>query len=104
MTTEFLDLEILIILNLSGWKAMPHFLSHAASLSKFSWSTMQSCWFLIHLYRIQSSAKSHILDWPQSSKWLINIRNSRGPKTVPCGIGLMMVKLLEAAPLTNTCC
>ena len=38
---------------------------------------------LIHLYRIQSSAKSRILDWTQSGRSFMKIRNSSGPKNCP---------------------
>ena len=83
MVNEFLDLGILIVLNLSGWKAMPHFSSHAASLLRSSCGMVQSCRFLILLYWMQSSTKRRVLDWTQSGRSLMNNRNNNGSRTVP---------------------
>ena len=48
----FLDLEILIALHLSGWKAIPQFFSHAANLLRSSCCLALSCLFRILLKRI----------------------------------------------------
>ena len=74
----FLDLEILMVLHLSGWKAIPHFFSHTASWFKSSCSRSQSCWLLILLYRIQSSANNRVFDWTQSGRSLVKSKNSNG--------------------------
>ena len=103
MEMGFLDLDILMALHLSGWKAIPHFFSQAASLFRSSCSMSQSCWDLICLYKIQSSAKSRVLDWMQSGRSLINSRNNNGPRTVPWGTPLMTDMLSDVAPSTKTC-
>ena len=51
----------------------------------------------------QSSANSLVLAMTQSGKSLINSRNKRGPKMVPCGTLLTTGALSETAPLTMTC-
>ena len=79
----FLDLEILMVLHLSEWKAIPHFFSLTASWFKSSCSRSQSCWLLILLYRIQSSANNGVFDWTQSGRSLMQSKNSNGPNTVP---------------------
>ena len=40
----------------------------------------QSCWVFIHLYRMQSLAKSYILYWMQSGRLFMKFRNRKGPK------------------------
>ena len=103
MEMGFLDLDILMALHLSGWKAIPHFFSQAASLFRSSCSMSQSCWDLICLYKIRSSAKSRVLDWTQSGRSLINSRNNNGPRTVPWGTPLMTDMLSDVAHSTRTC-
>ena len=58
----FLDLVTLIALHFSGWNAIPHFFSHSAKLFRSSCMMLQSFRFLLRLYRMQSSAKSLIMD------------------------------------------
>ena len=51
----------------------------------------------------RSSANSLALAITQSGKSLINSRNKRGPRTVPCGTPLTTGALSETAPSTMTC-
>ena len=46
----------------------------------------------------QSSANSLVLAMTQSGKSLMNSRNKRGPRTVPCGRPLTTGTLSETAP------
>ena len=78
-----LDLEILSVLHLSGWKAMSHFFSHSVSLFRSSCRISASLSFLILLYSMQSSANNRGLDWTQSGRSFMKRRNYNGPKTVP---------------------
>ena len=48
----------------------------------------------------QSSANSLVLAMTQSGKSLMNSRNRRGPRTVPCGTPLTTGALSETAPST----
>ena len=85
-------------------KAISHFFSQAAKLLRSSCRMSLSFLFLIHLYRIQSSAKSLILDWTHSGMSFTNIKNRSGPITVPCGTPLRTLMLSALAPSTVTCC
>ena len=58
----------------------------------------------MRMYRMQSYAKSLILDWTQSGKSLIKTKNSSGPKTVPYGTLFRTSTLSDVAPSTVTCC
>ena len=51
----------------------------------------------------KSSANSLVLAMAQTGKSLINIRNRRGPRTVPCGTPLTTGALSGTAPLKMTC-
>ena len=57
----------------------------------------------MRLYRMQSSAKSLILDWTQSGRSFIKTKNSNGPKAVPWGTPLRTSTLSDVAPSTVTC-
>ena len=58
----------------------------------------------MRLYRMQSSAKSLILDQTQSEISFIKTKNSSGPKTVPWITPLRTSTLSDMAPSTVTSC
>ena len=79
LVNDFLDLEILMVLHLSGQKANPHFFYHTVSWFRSSGRRSQSCWLLILLNRIWSSANNCVFYWIQSGRSLVNSKNSNGP-------------------------
>ena len=81
---------------------MPHISSYIASSLKSSCSWRQSCIDLTVRYIIQSSAKSLVLEVTVSGRSLMNIRNSKGSRTVPCSTPLITSTLSEVAPSTTT--
>ena len=98
----FLDLVILLVLHLSGKKADPNFFCHKVSSFKSTSRRLQSCWLLILLNRIQSSATNPVFYWIQSGRSLVNSKISNGPSTVPLGTPLKTGILSEVAPSTST--
>ena len=57
----------------------------------------------LEMYMIQSSAKSLVLEVTVPGRSLMNIRKSKGPRTVPCHTPLTTCTLSEVAPSTTTC-
>ena len=79
------DLVTLSTLHFCGWNALPHLVSHSASILRSSWSASQSEMPLISLYPMQSSAKSLEFGVILSGRSLMNRRKSIGPSTDPWG-------------------
>ena len=52
---------------------------------------------------MQSAARRDVLDWTRSIKSLRNIKNSNGPKTVPCGTPLITVMFFNLASNVLLC-
>ena len=67
-------------------------------------SSCEFNWFLISLYRTQSSANRRTVEWILLGKSLMYIRKRRGPSTVPCGTPDSTWVQGECPPLTTTLC
>ena len=100
--TKDTDPTNILVLHLSVWKSMPHFLFHSARRLRSSCSTWRASWLFIRRYRMQSSANSLVLNWTQSERSLIKIKNNRGPRTVPCGTPLITWIQSDVEPSTKT--
>ena len=96
------DLVTLSTLHFFGWNAMPHLVSHSASILRSSWSASQSEMPLICLHTMQSSAKSLEFEVILSGRSLMNMRKSIGPSTDPWGTSLATGTLSDELPSTTT--
>ena len=81
-----------------GWNSMPIFFSLSARRFMSSCRIIQSSWFFIFLYKMQSSANNLVHDWAPSGRTLVNNKKSRGPRTVPGGSPLMTWLLSDLEP------
>ena len=78
-----LNVHMLMTWHFSGWNLICHLISHSLSASRSRCSALASLLHLICLYNNESSANNLVSDGEHSGKSLI--KNSCGPKTVPCG-------------------
>ena len=87
-----------------GLKFMPHFSDHSCSDVR---SRCRSSWSCVHFtdwYSRQSSAKRHTWDVTFWGRLFMYSRNSKGPRTVPCGTPESTLVEVEDIPSTTTHC
>ena len=53
-------------------------------------------------WKVVSSAKSKVKNLVEFGRSLMNIKNRRGPKTLPCGTPHVIVRGFEFLPLIET--
>ena len=94
-----------MILHLLGLKSICQVCSRSPRESR-SWSRACSCWSLILLYTTLTSAKSVTLEcWTALGESLIyNIKERRGPRTVPWGTPDRTAAEDDSEPSSATCC
>ena len=97
-------LVICIILHLTGWNLIPHFLAQHPNWSISFWNFNVSAVSLISQWQTQSSAKSLISDSMSVEISLMYKGNNKGPKTVPCGTPDKTGAQSDFAPFTTTRC
>ena len=81
-----------------------HVCAHSCSVFKTSWSFCTSSLLQILLQIVVSSANFKRTLWMFKSKSFINIKNSNGPKTDPCGIPLKTSFQIDTMPFIQTLC
>ena len=72
-----------IILHLTGWNLIPHFLAQEPNRSISLWSFIVSSSSLISRWQTQSLAKSLISDSISDEMSFMYRENNKGPRTVP---------------------
>ena len=100
----FLLLVTWITVHFCGWNSICHSRSHLASDDRSFCSAAESSLLLMCLYIKASSAKSLTSDEVYSGRSLMNVRNRRGPITVPCGTPDMTSAHEEVYPSSVTLC
>ena len=82
-----------------------HFASQSWRASRSFWSFSESALDVISRYSILSLANNLVVeDDTHASRSLMNIRKSRGPKTLPCGMPDVILASELFCPSTRTVC
>ena len=93
-----------IILHLTGWNLIPHFLAQEPNRSISLWSFIVSFSSLISRQQTQSSAKSLISDSISDEMSFMYRENNKGPRTVPWGTPDKTGAQSDFTPFTTTRC
>ena len=93
-----------IILHLTGWNVIPHFLAQEPNRSISLWSFIVSSSSLISRQQTQSSAKSLISDSISDEMSFMYRENNKGPRTVPWGTPDKTGAQSDFTPFTTTRC
>ena len=88
--------------HLSGWNFIPYLFSHKVRLSRLSGGIFLSLWVEILWYRIESLAKSLVLDRTYTGRSLMKTRNRIGFNTILCRTSESTALGSEATPSMTT--
>ena len=101
---SYLALPMCITLHLLKLNFICHVSDHSTSLSRSAWRTSWSCFPSIILKTFRSSANFKTVLFTSSSIEFMNIKNSKGPRTDPCGTPLSTSFHPDLVPFRRTLC